>query len=289
MKLNLLTIIDKQVYQILEGKSLDNIISDNQLFFNEIKMENISDYLKDPDKKLEKDEWFYLDVLDSEIKEFFSLFLTTTGDNICKMQEKEKFKQIKFIYSNISKDVVNIQLIDVFARLKYKSIIYFHETKVDYSNLSDEFAVSDKINIVIDKNYRVYFKKIEDLIKINDGFIDYYKEASDEEINDFIDQVVKNIPMCIIDKNISKIGVRNKKNIYRILKDNKIKLFYDKEEIVRNYIDEYIKGKLTEKDGKIIIKSNAEMTLFLNIINEKYYCGYITNDKFLANSNELID
>lgn len=182
---------------------------------------------------------------------------------------------------------INIQFLSARHFIKYPLISFSQTTK--YINDDRLVMFDDRVDIIVDNNSRkIYFRDFTKLQHWHIDFSDLYREATNEEIENFKSHFKDNIKLFNITCNTKDIKVRNRKKIAYALEHNLLNRFTHKDKEIKTYINNYLKNRLEYKDKQFIISNNTQIKDLIDIIFEHYYKGEITNQSLLASSNETI-
>ncbi|QTC41320.1 hypothetical protein I7V34_19985 [Bacillus sp. V3] len=255
-----------QIYKVLSEKVFDMPDDlDSPKVYN-------SDY------KLEDDEWFHIPNFSSE--EYCIEFL------------KKEF---------ISTDYDQIGTIDIDKLLflcSYQQGIYFFQ-KITPSSIVNkkwfkigEPVIENQSPIIVIKEIpdaiyvksedTLYFKNISSLTSIFKGIIELYKEATQQETEEFLkSDYIK------LDEGYDALKVKtaNRKRIALAMET--FKGFSSKEQgAIYSYIKDYCSEKLSfdEEESKFKIKNEDELKHLLWGIEQRYYTTPVGNEKMVANS-----
>ncbi len=157
--------------------------------------------------------------------------------------------------------------------------------------------LGDHIDAIINlKENAIYFRKFEILNALDGRFAEFYREATKEQFNTFIDKMRKTLKGEIeINIGYDKIKPINLKKINLMLKkeeNNQSKLeivldLLDKDKL-KNYAKDF-KSPLYVNGGFKVIQENKDMTDLLKILNEDYYLTYITQKKRESHSSVAVN
>ncbi|PID87362.1 hypothetical protein CSB07_01580 [Candidatus Gracilibacteria bacterium] len=229
----------------------------------------------DPDKKLESDEWFFVEFTQEQkekaITPFFSLFdSSVSGNNI----EKEDYPDVTAIFlgkkDSREEEIFLTRIFPRFYTVKKTLITWNREAQLENKSASIDF------NGILDAYWdgeKLYFQSYADIKPLFEGIEDFYRVATEEEKNDFLEKDF------FESEDITKVkaGKRNLRKIAFILEQ----IDWDNQEIRKQYID-YAKQypnvgvKLSETEDKMIIDNNKDLTGVLAILEERIYKTPIT-------------
>lgn len=278
-----------------KNEELEKIIEDNAVFFNlEINIQDAVNFKENPEHKLDSEHFFYVDYSQSkkEIKDTIqSYFNAINSSGEVSTLKKENLKNIDFLfYGKQIKDKLklNLQSVTPGFFIKSKSFLRF-DLNIEYKHEKDILEFKNIFDMHIDeKTQRIYFREFSHLKKFHKDFIELYKEATENEKDDFIKQI-NDSELFAVDK--SKLGLQptNLKKLKFILDNKILEVVLKDHKKVDKYIKKYKSSiSLSSKDGKFLISNNKEFTDLLKIINENFYEGEITGKKLESNSTKVL-
>ncbi len=251
---------------------------------------------EDAHPREEYDEWFV--IRDSDLSFFKRI-------KECLKQcdrAKPHFKDLKFFAFVYSGFMINIQKITPKHVIEKRSLAWldFSGDKVQYQCDLYESGVElgNPIDAIINlKENAIYFRKFEILSALDNEFVEFYREANEEEFNTFIDKMHKTLNGGIeIKIGYEKIKPINLKKINLMLKkegeNNQSRLdivlnLHDKDKL-KNYAKDF-ESPLYVDGGFKVIQENKDITNLLKILNEDYYLTYITQKKRESHSSVAVN
>ncbi|MEI6754966.1 MAG: hypothetical protein WCK78_17600 [Paludibacter sp.] len=237
----------------------------------------------DSNYKLEDDEWFAIS--DFSTKEYCLDFLkrnfvSAEYDQI----ETVEYGSIEFLCS-IQEGIYYFQKLST-SQIIRKSYISFDQEPV---------YITDKPIIVIDifadaiyikHTDTLYFKTLSAITSIFKGIIELYKEATNEETEDFLKN---DFILLENDYSAEKVKQANRKRIAMAMETLKKYTPAQKKDIF-GYIREYCQElKFDEKNENFSINNEEELKQLLFGIEERYYTTKLGHEKRLANSITTIE
>ena len=134
---------------------------------------------------------------------------------------------------------------------------------------------------------KLYFKKYSTVKPLFAGLADVYREATAEEVHEFLDAT-----FFVLDDGFKrdKIGERARKNIASILDAGEIDLNCDVTRSVYNdYANDYPELEFNiESDGKFRIINISDLTIVVSVLQERLYTSPITHEKRVASSTMTV-
>jgi len=178
-------------------------------------------------------------------------------------------------------DIYYFQNFDNRKLLKNKNVIFYDRNS--YNKLvEDALIVENNIN-AIHKNGKFYFKSYANANKIF-SLIEYFEEASNEEIDEFAKSNILEMDTIWIRDNANtlirkQITLIQKSNVLAKATPKKIQTSAGKFKLV-----------IEIKNGKLVLPSSKkEFKDILSFLNEQYYIGLITKSKYRTNSKRNVD
>ena len=259
-------------------RKLENSEDISELVAPEIDPENSREF--DPEIKLEHDEWFYVEIDDSHmsmVKEYEDKFLNTVGLN--DVNEAE-FSKIDLIFRKVENDGLVFQKITQSKRLVDKSILKwrFRSGRAERTIIEKGIELKSENDAYFDGNDKLYFKNFRTIRSLFKGIDDYYRIASQAEVNEFKEF---NLVSFVSD---FKIKTNNLKML-AVLKDYEIDLddIAVKSTLLRSY-SQYPNQEFELDDNQnFIIDSNRKLTCLLKLALGRLYTNPITHHKMEAN------
>lgn len=262
-----------QIYRKLENT--DDI---SELVAPEIDPENSREF--DPEIKLEHEEWFYIEIDDehmSMIKEYEDKFLNTAGLNAV---SEEEFSKIDLIFRKVENDGLVFQKITQSKRLVDKSILKwrYRSRRAERTIIENGIELKCENDAYFDGNDKLYFKNFRTIRSLFKGIDDYYRIASQTEVDEFKEFNLVNFVSDF------KIKTNNLKML-AVLKDYDIDLddIAVKSTLLRTY-SQYPSQEFELDDNQnFIIDSNKKLTCLLKLALGRLYTNPITHHKMEAN------
>lgn len=176
----------------------------------------------------------------------------------------------------VEKNIYYFQNFDKRKLLQNKNVIYWDRNT--FNKLTNNALIVDNTINAIHKNNKFYFKSYPNANKIF-SLLSYFEEATDEVIEQFSTNNtisadatwLKNNGNTIIKKQITLI---QKSNILTTANPKKVKASANKFNL-----------KIELVDGKLVLPNDKKQCKeILYFLNEQYYIGLITGNKYKTNS-----
>ncbi|MEE9094124.1 hypothetical protein VXM97_05770 [Helicobacter pylori] len=251
---------------------------------------------EDAHPREEHDEWFV--IKDSNLS-----FFQQIGECLKHCDRaKPHFKDLKFFAFVYNGFMINIQKITPKHVIEKRlwAFLDFSGDKIQYKcNLYESgVELGSHIDAIINlKENAIYFRKFEILSTLDNEFVEFYREATEEEFNTFTNKMHKTLNGGIeIKIDYKKIKPINLKKINLMLKkeersnQSKLDIFlnlYDEYKL-KNYAKDF-ESPLYVDGGFKVIQENKDITNLLKILNEDYYLTYITQKKRESHSSVAVN
>ena len=262
-----------QIYRKLENT--DDI---SELVAPTIEPDNIIKF--DPEAQLEHEDWFYIEIDDihmSMVKEYGDKFLSTVSLNDV---TEEEFTKIDLIFRKVKNDGLVFQKITKSKRMVDKSILKWIPNigKPERTIIENGIELKSAIAAYFDGNDRLYFKNFRTIRSLFKGIDDYYRIASQAEVDEFKQF---NLVSFVSDFEIKT----NNLKMLAVLKDYGIDLndIGVKKTLLRSYSQYPNQEFELDENQNFIIDSNRKLTCLLKLALGRLYTNPITHHKMEAN------
>lgn len=250
------------------------ILSDVKLYLP-LDLKKESCYPYDPCTNLSESEWFYIENFKNT--EFCPELLKNKFDSKKHNQmENGLFSSVDFLFSYQEKKFY-FQKISKGTFLKKQTISFGENVTLESSD--KRLIVNDEPDaLYCPVSDLLFFKKISKISSFFKGIEILYREATNEEVGDFLNNkfiVISN------DFSVEKVSVLNRKRI-ALVSEKISQMKVDELDLWLEYIKEYCAFDVT--DGGVKIKSDDELKYLLYGFMEKFYTKKFSNEKVLANS-----
>ena len=259
-------------------RKLDNSEDISELVAPTIDPENSIKF--NPEIKLEHEEWFYIEIDDdhkSMVKEYEDKFSNTAGLNDV---TEEEFSQIDLIFRKVENDGLVFQKITKSRRMVDKSILKWIPNigKPERTIIENGIELKSENDAYFDGTDKLYFKNFRTIHNLFNGIDDYYRIASQAEVDEF-----KEFKLVSF---VSDFEIKtNNLKMLAVLKDYAIDLddINIKSKLLRTY-EEYPNQEFElDENNNFKIDSNKKLTSLLKLALGRLYTNPITQDKMEAN------
>ncbi len=259
-------------------RKLDNSDDISELVAPTIEPDNIIKF--DPEAQLEHEDWFYIEIDDihmSMVKEYGDKFLSTVSLNDV---TEEEFTKIDLIFRKVENDGLVFQKITKSKRMVDKSILKWIPNigKPERTIIENGIELKSAIDAYFDGNDRLYFKNFRTIRSLFKGIDDYYRIASQAEVDEFKQF---NLVSFVSDFEIKT----NNLKMLAVLKDYGIDLndIGVKKTLLRSYSQYPNQEFELDENQNFIIDSNRKLTCLLKLALGRLYTNPITHHKMEAN------
>ncbi len=260
-----------------ENEKFRRVSSTDELVFPEIEkyIENPLPY--NPETLLDKDNCFMIPRFSTT--SFCGILIANGFDSPDYDQlTTNEFQNIDYIFVKRNNDLL-FQNISKSKLVTRKGIIHLGE---DFVFESDNKSL--QINYLPDAIYisatdTLYFNKLESITSIFKGIGELYREATNEETEDFLHRDFISLEN---DFSAEKVKTPNRKRIAMAINTLSSLNETDKNNIL-DYITDYCPG-LNYQNGKFSIKNENELKNLLYGIEQRCYTTIVGNERRLANS-----
>lgn len=259
-------------------RKLDNSDNISELVAPMIEPDNIIKF--DPEAQLEHEDWFYIEIDDIHmpmVKEYGDKFLSTVSLNDV---TEEEFTKIDLIFRKVENDGLVFQKITKSKRMVDKSILKWIPNigKPERTIIENGIELKSAIDAYFDGNDRLYFKNFRTIRSLFKGIDDYYRIASQAEVDEFKQF---NLVSFVSDFEIKT----NNLKMLAVLKDYGIDLndIGVKRTLLRSYSQYPNQEFELDENQNFIIDSNRKLTCLLKLALGRLYTNPITHHKMEAN------
>ena len=253
------------------------MLSTNEKIFSEKSELIVTSHPYTPGGLLEDGEWFEVanasqqfyagDIISKDIE-------TVDFDSLARAD----FSKIDFLFA-INESTIYFQNVSKSKLVSKKKIGSFGEG-FQYQSNCEEIIINDYPDAVYCKNTDIlYFKKLEPIVGIFKGIDELYREATDGETEEFLQNdfvVLRN------EYDASKVKTANRKRIALAMKTLSALNTEEKRNIFQ-YIGEYCPDLRTENNA-FLVGSEDELKMVLFGIEQRFYTTPVGDEKRIANS-----
>lgn len=253
------------------------VIADNTVFYSlPINLKNHHEYT--PAYKLEDDEWY--SVSNFSKKDFCIELIKDKFDTTpYKPLAKADPCNVTYLCAFQDDTVYYFQRVFKHSVLERKKILILGD-EIAVKETHKQIVLSDNADaIYIIEEDTLYFRKLETIAPIFVGIEILYREATKEEVADFLEQEFIHTDE---EYSVEKVGKVNRQRI-AIAIENFNKLNKKQKEVIFQYTNKYY-PQLNFDGTAFTIKTEEDMKYLLYGLEQRYYTTPATNEKRVANS-----
>lgn len=259
------------------------LISDNVLFENlAINLDGCVDY--NPDHNLDEDAWFKIDHF-SEQAFCIDLLKTEFDSKDFDDLTKDQFSQIAYLFA-VQGDDFYFQKITPRLFIKRKTLVFGETAQLEESE--NRLVVNPTPDaIYLKSSDTLVFRNLATISSIFKGIDELYKEATNEEVENFLGE---SFIALSNDYDVSNVSKPNRKRIGLAMATLAAMSDTDKSNML-GYIDNYCRKKLNfdGQNGKFEVSTDEELKLLLYGIEQRFYTTPFGNERRVANSVQSMD
>jgi hypothetical protein len=237
----------------------------------------------DSNYKLEDDEWFGISFFSKKeyTNELIRQDFNSTDYNLITKREYEK---LNYLCSYQNERYYFFQKLSRSQTLKRRWLTFSEEPEI---RKEDPIIIIKTLPDAIydEQEDTLYFKKLTTISSIFDGISSLYKEATQEDTDQFLRNDFINLTD---DYDSSKVKTANRKRIAMAM-DTFKKFDKKQKKSIYKYIKNYcVDLEFSEKDKNFNVGNEEDLKLLLYGIEQRYYTTPIGDEKRLANSVTVI-
>lgn len=272
---------------------------DHQILMQGNELQAVNFYIKpnileatkyNPDKTLETDQWFYVEMNVEQkqgmLGDYIDLPQSSADLNHTRADD---YKSIEAVYKTLDNNEIIFTKITDSYKVENKTLLTFYDTEnVEITRQENSIVFSGKPDAYFDGESKLYFKKYNTIRSLFSGIEDFFRAATHDEIdkflkNDFFD----------VDQNVTPetVGQQAAKRIASVLDDDGIDLDTDTgRNKVIDYADNYPEAGVEVSDlNKIIIKDTKGLGGVLSLLGSRYYTSEVTGKKMQSFGSTKIE
>ena len=263
-----------------QRKNLVKMLSDDKLF-EDMALDSITTVNYDAVHNLDEDSWFKIENFSK--KNYFPDFLNHDFDSKeFNLIERNQYDKVKLLMS-IQNEVIYFQKTLSSSFLRKRHILTLGDVvKLDKcENLLIIHELPDAV--YFQQKDMLIFRKLSVISSIFKGINELYREATNEEVDEFLQ---KDFIELKSEFSSAKVSKPNRKRIMFAL-DILNQMSDDNKESVFTYIQEYLSDEdliFNKETGKFEISSDIQLKNLIYGIEQRFYTTRFGLEKRLANS-----
>ena len=269
------------IYVKLKQRTSNNkyrkVLSTNEIIYRRMNLIINSCVPYAPSATLEEGEWFYVSEARSQgyANELLNRQFESVDFDSLGMQD---FGTIDFLFVN-EHDGLYFQKVSKTKLIARKSVLYIGEG-FQYKQDIKELVINDCPDAIYSRSEdRLYFRKLESITSIFKGIDQLFREATDEEVFDFLRN---DFILLRTDYDVSSVKTPNRKRI-ALAKNTLESLTEVDRGRIFSYIGEYCPN-LSQDNGAFEIGTEDELKMLLYGIEQRFYTTPVGGERRLANS-----
>ena len=267
----------------LRKKPFFKLISDHTLF-DSIGVDVAACVLYNPDHNLDEDSWFKIEQFSQQsfcISFLKGNFDTKDYDDL----KKEQFSKIAYIFS-LQGDDFYFQKVTPSLFICRKTVIFGEAAKIEDGE--NRLVINSKPDAVyMPASDTLLFRNLATISSIFTGIDELYKEATNQEVEQFLDASFVELANGY---EVQKVSKPNRKRVALAMTTLAAMPDYDKANML-SYIEGYCDQKLKFDKGtsKFEISTDNDLKLLLYGIEQRFYTTPFGQERRLANSVQTLD
>lgn len=254
------------------------LISDEMLF-DAVAIDLNACVTYNPDHNPDEDSWFKIDQF-SQKKFCLDILKSDFDSKDFDDLTKDQFSQIAYLFSAQGGDFY-FQKITPRLFIKRKTLVFGETAQLEKSE--NRLVVNPTPDAVYFKESdTLIFRNLATISSIFKGIDELYKEATNDEVEIFLDESFIELTN---DYNVDKVSKPNRKRVALAIKTLAAMSDDDKSSML-DYVNSYCREKLVldEQNKKFKISTDDELKYLLYGIEQRFYTTPFGQEKRLANS-----
>ena len=256
-----------------------NVLSKNEVFYAIPNLDNTHEY--QDDYKLEDEQWFLVE--DFSTQPYFLPFLTDQFDNTAySALPRDSYPKLAFLIGIQNDNIYTFQRVVNSIVLQKKLISFKLNEAPELLDYKYTVVINFEPDAIYDKqNDKLYFKNLSSITSIFPGIDTLYREATNEETNNFLELQILNVYQNF---NSDNVKTANRRRIKAAME--KYNSFSEEQKAeLPAYLRTYCGDDIYDIESeKFVIDNKEQLTKVLNGINQRFYTTEIDGEKRLANS-----
>lgn len=267
----------------LRKKPYFKLVSNNGLF-DEVKVDVATCVPYDPDHNLDEDAWFSVEGFSQKafcLDLLKSQFDSKDYDDL----KKEQFGKIGFVFSIQGGDFY-FQKVTPSLFIRRKTLVFGEAATIEED--ANRLVINSEPDAVyLTQSDTLIFTNLATISSIFKGIDVLYKEATDQEVEQFLEE---DFIELADDYNLAKVSKPNRKRI-ALAMDTLNAMETEERDQMLSYIHSYCDQKLRfdTDNGKFEIKTDDELKYLLYGIEQRFYTTPLSKERRLANSVQSMD
>ena len=271
-----MSVINVKLKQRTSGSKYRKLVSTDDVIYPRVsQITSFSPYT--PGAVLEDEEWFYVD--NARTQAYAAELLNSDYETVdFDSLTRSDFGRIDFIFV-YERGRICFQKVSKTKLVAKKSVLCFGEN-FQYEKERQELIISDMPDAFYSPcEDRLCFRRLESITGIFKGIDSLYREATDEEVYNFLNC---NFISLRLGYDVQNVKTPNRKRI-ALAKATLDRLSDADRCLIFSYVEEYCPS-LSRVDGAFKIGGEEDLKLLLYGIEQRFYTTPVGGEKRLANS-----
>ena len=230
---------------------------------------------------MEDEQWFLVE--DFSTQPYFLPFLTDQFDNTAySALPRDSYPKLAFLIGIQNDNIYTFQRVVNSIVLQKKLISFKLNEAPELLDYKYTVVINFEPDAIYDKqNDKLYFKNLSSITSIFPGIDTLYREATNEETNNFLELQILNVNQNF---NSDNVKTANRRRIKAAME--KYNSFSEEQKAeLPAYLRTYCGDDIYDIESeKFVIDNEEQLTKVLNGINQRFYTTEIDGEKRLANS-----
>lgn len=243
-----------------------------------------------PDKSLDVNEWFYVEMSEAQMSELMGSYLEAI-DNSSDLNHvrTDDYEKIEGVYKTLEHGQIIFTKVTKSYKVRNRRFLRFHDTEdAELQTQENSIIFTGVPDAYFDGEKKLYFKKYEAVRPLFPGIEQYFREATKDEIEEFL-----NNSFLDVDQNITPetIGQRAAKKIASILDDEDVDIDTEVgQQKVLHYAENYPQASVEISEiKKLVVKDKKGLGAVLDLLSSKYYTSELTGKKMQSFGSTSIE
>lgn len=241
------------------------------------------------EKKLESDEWFYVTLNAEQIESMIQPYIHNEANSADLNNAIESdYSIIEVVYRVFESDVIFTKITNGYKVQSRKVIGLFDTGESQLITESNAIVFSGAKDAYFNSSEsRLYFKKFSKINSMFPGIEVFFKEATSQEKQSFLDNGLLDVDNIVPDD----IGQYDSSRIAAILADESIGFASGaKSTEILNAAQNFSELEIeVSGESKIVVKDKKDLKKVINLITSRYYVSDITGEKMQSYGSAAIE
>jgi hypothetical protein len=257
--------------------------------FNFYQMPNIHQQVRfDPDRKLESDQWYYVELTPEQTESMLSPYLNNESSSAdLNKTVQSDYDVIETVYRVDAGKAIFTKITDSY-RIRNKMILKFHDTEqAEIIQEANSIEFNGDVHAYYDGANKLYFRNFGKIRSMFPGIEEFYRKATQAEKQRFVDNAIFHNTGVDVDT----IGQIDSRRIATVLGD--LSIDFENEEkhptiisAANHYADLL---SLEVNENKITLNDKSDVTKALKVLLGRYYVSEITGQRMESYGSSTLE